>query len=337
MERSYKYIKDANELNENISLYILNEQNKYITLDFVYSLLSKYDIKTKIKNLSLFQQAMTHESYILRDFKNDKGDKLLKMIKEKELEPVTNIENIIPLQHDSYERLEFLGDSVIHAVLAEYLFMRYPDKDEGFLTKLRTKIENGQTLSRLAKDLGLHEYVLLAKNIEQAGGRDKNFHIFEDTFESFLGALYVDSNYDFNLCKKFVINVIEKHIDTAYMIHTETNHKDTLLQHFHKMKWTDPEYQLLRIVEKNSKKYFHMGVKGPKGIIGTGTGSSKKKGEQKAAYNALSYLGIVKEDESDEEIYEVYEIENNKTVDDLSKKNEKNQDKKVNMNYNNRC
>ena len=151
----------------------------------IQKLLSVYDITYKIGNLETFQHAMTHTSYLKRDFKTDK---IVKMIKEKNLEPIMDPNKAIPLQDESYERLEYLGDSIIHAILAEYLFNRYPDRDEGFLTKLRTKIENGQTLARLAKDLGLHEYVLIARNIEQIGGRDKNSHIFEDTFEAFLGA-----------------------------------------------------------------------------------------------------------------------------------------------------
>ncbi|AYV84256.1 MAG: ribonuclease III [Hyperionvirus sp.] len=291
--------------NVDYSLYILNEKNKYISKNVIQKLLSVYDIVGyRIRELATFQHAMTHTSYLKRDFKTDK---IVKMIKEKNLEPIGDAGMAIPLQDESYERLEYLGDSIIHAILAEYLFGRYPDKDEGFLTKLRTKIENGQTLAKLAKDLGLHEYVLIARNIEQIGGREKNSHIFEDTFEAFLGALYVDSGGDYGLCKKLVVNIVETHLDLAELIYTETNHKDTLLQYYHKMKWADPEYKLLEVQDRNSKKYFNMGVSNPYGqIAGMGVASSKKKAEQKAAYNALVYFNIIGDEESaDEEIYEV--------------------------------
>lgn len=282
------------------TLYILNEKNKYITKKFIVDLLTKYGIKYKIKDLNKFQLAMTHESYLKTNLINDK---LIKMIKEKNLEPVPDPKSAIPLQDSSYERLEFLGDSIIHMVLADYLSDRYPDRDEGFLTKLRTKIENGQTLASLAKQLGLHEYVLIARNIEQIGGRDKNAHIFEDTFEAFLGAIYDDSNKDFDLCKKLVIAIIENHIDLAHLIYNETNHKDTLLQYYHKMKWSDPEYRLLEIIERDSKKYFKMGVCDPSGkIVGVGTSSAKKKGEQIAALKALISFGVINEDDSEEEV-----------------------------------
>ena len=166
----------------NYNTYLLNENNKYIEPEFINNLLKKYGVNYKIKDIKIFQQAMTHSSYIYRDFSNDK---LIKMIKEKNIEPIKDPNRAIPLQSKSYENLEFLGDSVIHLILAEYLYTRYHKyHDEGFLTKLRTKIENGKTLAYLAKKLDLHNYVLIARNIEQIGGRDNNEHIFEDTFEA---------------------------------------------------------------------------------------------------------------------------------------------------------
>jgi dsRNA-specific ribonuclease len=291
----------------------LNEKNIYITKKYIHTLLSNYGIKKKIKNLNIFQRAVTHESYLVNNINinnendNNKINKLIKMLKDKEIQPIEDIKNAIPLQEYSYERLEFLGDSIIHAVLAEYLFNRYPEKYEGFMTKLRTKIENGQQLAVLAKELGLHRYVLLSRYIEQIGGRDKNYHIFEDAFESFVGALYIDTDYDFKLCKKFIINVIEKHINFSHLIYYETNFKDILLQYYHKMKWPDPKYNVIEILEKNSKKYFKMSVTGKNNeIVGVGTGSSKQKGAQRAAQQAIQFYNIIDDESSDEEIYEEY-------------------------------
>lgn len=298
---------DEIEIKNNLLLYILNEKNIYITKKFINNLLSNYNVSRKIKNLSIFQKALTHESYLQQtvDIKNNKIDKLVKMIKEKEIQPINDINLAIPLQDCSYERLEFLGDSIIHAVLAEYLFNRYPDKYEGFMTKLRTKIENGQQLATLARELNLHNYVLLSRYIEQVGGRDNNYHIFEDVFESFIGALYIDTNYNFNICKKFIISVIEKHIHFAHLIYYETNYKDILLQYYHKMKWPDPKYDVIEIIEKNSKKYFKMSVTGETNdSVGIGIGSSKQKGAQKAAQQAIKFYNIIDNDDSDEEIYE---------------------------------
>ena len=254
---------------------------------------------------------MTHVSYMKRDLKNDR---LAKLVKEKNLEPKpTNLE-AIPLQNESYERLEFLGDSVIHLILAEYLYDRYSDEQEGFMTKLRTKIENGQVLSNFSKILGLHNYVLIARNIEQIGGREKNLNILEDAFEAFIGSLFLESTFE--TCRKLVVTLMETAIDMSSLIHVETNFKDMLLQHYHKMRWPDPEYSNIHTVENNNKKIFQMIVKGftqnSEGTrewvtVGEGAGSSKKKGEQEAAKDALVRFGVIRENEDDEAYEEIYD------------------------------
>lgn len=288
-----------NETDGDYLIYVLNENNKYITTKFIQDLLMKYNIKYNVKDLSLFQTAMVHTSYLKRDLSNDK---ILKQIKEKGFDYIKNVNDAIPLQDKSYETLEFLGDSVIHLVLASYLRNRYPDQDEGFCTKLRTKVENGTTLASLAHHLGLHEYVLIARNIEYQGGREKNEHIFEDTFEAFLGALFEDSKEDYELCKKFIINVIEEHIDISHLIYNETNYKDSILQYYHQMRWCDPEYKLLETIERDGKKYFRMCVTDSIGCpCGEGIAGSKKKAEQIAAHNALLYFKVIKDNESDDE------------------------------------
>ena len=352
----------SNISDEEIKLYVLNEKNKLITTTVIEKLLESYGISYKVKHLDRFQRAMTHISYLNKDFKNDKNFKMTYICsnnRERELEPIANPNDAIPLQDASYERLEFLGDSVIHLALADYLFHRYENQYEGFMTRLRTKLENGQTLSNLAKVLNLHEYVLISRNIEHSGGRQKNTHILEDSFESFIGALYIDgTDYDcdslcngiyekitallsetqtlskkvqtsiknilqeemqkwiinnnilqsnFEICKKFVIAVIEDEIDIAQLLYHETNYKDSLLQYYHKMKWSDPEYEMMDLIGPEYQKQFKMCVKGPgRVIVGVGAGSSKKKGEQEAAKQALTYFGVIKSEvevDSDNELY----------------------------------
>jgi dsRNA-specific ribonuclease len=300
---------NINIKDEDLYLYVLNEHNKLIPKQHIEKVLKKYGINHKVKNLDRFRQAMTHSSYIERDLKNDR---IIKIIKEKNLQPIDDPKNAIPLQKDSYERLEFLGDSIIHCILAEYLFTRYEDEQEGFMTRLRTKIENGETLSELANVLGFQEYAIIARNIEQGGGREKNINIFEDCFEAFIGALYLESNFD--TCKDFLISIIQKEVDISHLLYKETNFKDLLLQYYHKMKWEDPEYGLEETIgpDENGKKTFKMYVKGylrdnDHDIVwvkvGRGAGSSKKKGEQEAARQALLYFDVINEhsdDDSDE-------------------------------------
>lgn len=297
-------IEKVNNEKENIELYLLNPKNKYITVEFIENLLKTYKIDWKIKDLKIYQHAMTHESYLKRQMTSSDIDKIWEVIKVNNLKPIDVTSFAIPLQTESYERLEFLGDSIIHFAIADYLFKRYPNENEGFMTKLRNKIENRHHLSKLAESLNLIQYVLLSGSIEQTGGRELNYHIFEDTFEAFLGALYVDTNGNSELCKTFVINIIETNVDFANLIGNENNYKDELMKYCHKKKWPVPVYEHVDTVEKDKKK-FNIHVIGPGGkIIGRGYGPSKKKGEQNAAFDALQQLGLIKDNDSDDEIYD---------------------------------
>jgi dsRNA-specific ribonuclease len=301
---------------EHILKYVLNEKNKLITVEVLENIFKKYNIKHKVKNLKNFQEALTHSSYVERDLLQDR---LVKIIKEKNIEKIPDeyllSNKLVPLQKVSYERLEFLGDSLIHLATGKYLFNRYSDQQEGFLTRLRTKIESGNTLSQFAIILGLHEYVLIGRNLEQMTTRDGHIHILEDSFEAFIGALYSDTN-SYEVCDNLFVKLIEDNIDIPGLISTESNHKDTLLQYYHQKKYPDPEYGTKSIIEADktniaSKKIFNMYVKGfiknnndigeEWGIVGYGSATSKKAGEQEAAKQALIYYGVLNENESNDD------------------------------------
>lgn len=301
-----------------IASYVLNENNIKITQKFINGLFKKYDTKYKVKNLPEFQKAMTHTSYIEINLENEKNpERKYGYIKEGEIEQITQAQakKCISLQQYSYERLEFLGDSIIRTILAEYLFKRYANEDEGFMTRLRTKIEKGESLAKLSLILGLNKYILMSKYLEYKNGREKNISILEDVFEAFMGALFCESNYE--TCKSFLVNVIEKEIDIAELLNHNDNYKDTLLQYYHKMKWDAPIYTT--ISEGNDlKKEFTIIVKDNNGkIIGTGSGTSKKKGQQVAAYQALISLGVITE-ESDSETEFEHEYVLDNTINDNS-------------------
>jgi dsRNA-specific ribonuclease len=295
--------------------YILNENNKLITPEFITSLLKNYGINIKVNNLNIFQEAMIHLSYLVRNeefYKNNKTKAY--QIQSSEIEPLDSKLDAIPLQNKSYERLEFLGDATLHNILAEYLFKRYPYADEGFMTKLRTKIENGNTLFLLSKKIGLNEFVLISRYVERNGGRSTNENLLEDVFEAFIGALYLDAGY--NVCNKFLITLIEKEINIAHMLNEETNFKEKLLQLFHLKKWQDPKYDSMSCDGPENKKVYTMYVKCIKNVhdagevIGIGSGPSKKNGEQMAAKQALIKLGVYKDgNDSEEEIEELSESE----------------------------
>ena len=306
-------IQEFNNLDDiDNTVVVLNPNNKLVPKKYINNILKTYGVNYKIKNLSIFQRALTHKSFLIKemmkDENNNKIDKekfiVIKYVEIRDgniiFRPVKKGEKIVPLQENAYERLEFLGDSVLHLIVAEYLYKRYPDQDEGFMTRLRTKIENGESLSQLAKIIGLNKYILISSHIESTGGRNNKVNILEDVFESFLGALYLDSNFD--TCKKFITQLMEEKINFSYILKHETNFKDTLLRHYHQMQWTDPKYGIYKKNGPDHKKIFTMFVTGEDGKtkVGFGTGPSKRKGEQYAAKQALIYYNVLNE-ESDSE------------------------------------
>ena len=298
-----------NQDNEDNKLYILNEVNTYITKDYIQQTLLKFGVQYEVKQLSLFQIAMTHISYV-GSTKSKKVRKYTNNVKD--IEPILDESKAIPLQEKSYERSEFVGDSVIHLILATYLWTRYENQNEGFMTRLRTKVENGIVLSQLAKAIGLQKYVLISRSMEKSHCREKNTHILEDVFEAFVMALFIDSGKDYILCERFVIGLIEKEIDIAELLHSEDNFKDILLQYFHQEKWQDPIYDVLNISGVDHNKKFSIYVKRKKtpkdegDIVGNSTSTTKKKGEQDAAKQALIYFGIMKDTEYDSDSFDSY-------------------------------
>lgn len=294
------------------SLFILNEKNQLITDEYLVGLLSRYGVKDyKITDLNTFQKAMVHTSYMIKDHeayekKRSKNNRA-PVVK---IEPIKDVNSAIMLQEKSYERLEFLGDSVLHLILAEYLFKRYPNNDEGFMTRLRTKIESSESLAKLCARVGLSKYILISKYIELTNGRVNNNSILEDAFEAFIGALMLDGG--FNVCRTFMVNLMEKELDFAELIHVQTNFKDHILQYFHQMHWEDPKYGILDVSGPDHLKVYSVYIKCMKTpmddgeIIGEGYDTSKKRAEQEAAKNALIWLKQINlaEDSDDDSVIE---------------------------------
>ena len=321
--------------NVDTSLYILNEKNVLITKNYINDILKRYGVNHNVKNVATFQRAMIHTSYLIRDEEYWKTHRSKNT--NKDLEPIDDPSKAeIQLQTESYERLEFLGDSVIHLILAEYFFKRYENQAEGFMTRLRTKIENGDTLAYLTKSIGLDKYIVLSRYIEVNEGRSNNASILEDAFEAFMGALFLDGGFE--PCKSFMTKLMEDKIDFAQLLHKETNFKDMLLQYFHQRGWLDPKYGQLDVSGPDHKKIFTMYVKRKKtqtddgDIVGMGMGTSKKKGEQKAAFEALKFYQVIKNDDdedsdtceeyssfddSDEEFDTIDEIDTIDTIDTI--------------------
>ena len=189
------------------------------------------------------------------------------------------VDSDIKEYNTSYERFEFLGDSVLNIIIAEYIFNKYPDKEEGYLTRIRTKLVNGKTLAYLAKKLELNKFLIISKNVETIGGRN-NDRILEDVFEAFLCSIYKDLGFKYT--KEFVLSSIEKFIDIN-MVEEDTNYKDILLRKCQQMYQESPEYELKSTTGPAHKKMFTSVVIIKGQYYSSGTGKTKKESEQMAS------------------------------------------------------
>lgn len=269
IDKIIKEPKEEKSKTEKKALNVYNENNILISKEDIIMLLGNYNIQIKKFKLINFKRAMTHKSYLLR--------------KEK----IIKVKNTIPLQKKSNERLQFLGVSIIHFVIGEYLYHRYSNQDEGFLTRLRCKLENRENLFLLAKKTGIDKYILISQSIELLHGRD-NVNIIGGGFEAFIGALFLECGI--NTTKDFIVFVLNKELKIDKIADKETNYKDIILQLYNKYHWGQPLYKVINIEGPDHSKFFTIGLYLKNKIIGKGTASSKKKAEQiasKAMYEKI--------------------------------------------------
>ncbi len=181
------------------------------------------------------------------------------------------------------ERLEFLGDAILDAVVAEYLYLKFPDQKEGFLTQTRSKIVNGQSLGELAMILGLDKFI-----VSHAHNFSKNKHILGDAFEALIGAIYLDHGY--KAVKKFVFKqLMSKHIDINMVLKTETNYKSRLIEWAQKYKKDITFKTNQESSEGLNPEFISLVILNDK-VIAKGKGLSKKEAEQNAAQASLKVL-----------------------------------------------
>ena len=296
------YNDDGCDLTETQIIHrILNEHNKPITEEFINGIFERVGFDHRIKNLQYYQQSMIHESYIFNQTTNPKTIKLLK-----EVQPIDPqlIDRCMPLQQHSYERLEFLGDSVLRHGIGKYLYTRFPEEDEGFLTSNRSKMENKFALSKLARKFSMHTYAVIARSVEQVNGRISYINITEDIFEAFIGAVNLEVGDDRSI--DFIWKIIEYELDIAETIRTQKNYKDILMQYFHKIDVVrkDLLYEDYE-VEVNGKRKFRTIVreKGTMMQLGCGSGKSKKSSQQHAARDALIKIGLLKNKNNENDEY----------------------------------
>jgi len=264
---------------EPILILPYNIKNRLINDEDLDALLRKYAVTEKYNDISLYRKAFIHKSYCTRKNENFIDGN------------INCPEGCLPLQEESNERLEFLGDSILSIVVADYLYERYPDENEGFLTKMRTKLVNGKMLAYLSDLIGLYNYILISKQIEDNEGR-KNSNILEDCFEAFIAAIYLDFGFKgFEMAKTWIIDIIETNLDFSELVRQNHNYKDLLLKYFQQNFGYAPKFfeMSIDVNPNNHAKIYKVCVKDNKGnILAVGTGSCKKEAENDSAKRTLN-------------------------------------------------
>lgn len=188
----------------------------------------------------------------------------------------------------SNERLEFLGDAILGAIVADYLFKSYPTKDEGFLTKMRSKIVSRHSLNDLAKKIGLDNVV-----IAKLDKKSKTDSIYGNAFEALIGAIYLDKGT--KACEDFILNkIISPYISLEKLENEETNFKSRVIEWSQKEK-RDLVFEILNETGEGRNKVFVACVKLDGKEIATGKEKSKKKAEQKAAEKFCKHFNVLDE------------------------------------------
>lgn len=213
-------------------------------------------VGSKPEKKQYFIKAFTHRSYLEKTSENIKSN----------------------------ERLEFLGDSILGKITAEYLFEKYPDEDEGFLTKSRSHLVNKHSLEKIGFDLQLQDLVLINDKYLW-NDKKKLSNIVADCVEALIAAIFIDMGEE--TAKKFVVkNVIEPQVLNGD-INYDKNYKGQLLEYSHANKLNQPIYKIVEQTGPQHDKTYTIEVFVSDSINGTGEGPNKKIAEQNAAKTAL--------------------------------------------------
>lgn len=222
-----------------------------------FSLLEK-SLDVSFKNKDLLIQAFCHRSYL-----NENPD--------------------FYLSHN--ERLEFLGDAVLELITTDYLFKEYPDKPEGEMTGWRASLVNANILSDTSRELGFENFLLLSSGEEKEKGKARKY-ILSDTFEAFIGALYLDQGYE--AARKFIEkDLIQKKLGEIIEKKLFKDPKSLFQERAQEIVGITPVYQVIEETGPDHLKHFLVGVMLGDELVAKGDGSSKHEAELKAAEEAL--------------------------------------------------
>ncbi|MGI6259496.1 MAG: ribonuclease III [Anaerolineaceae bacterium] len=188
------------------------------------------------------------------------------------------------------ERLEFLGDSILDFIVAEWLYNQFPEKKEGFLTKVRAALVHTQQLSEFARQIDLGQALLLGKGEDSAGGRDRDA-ILCDAFEALIAAIYIKT--DIETTRKFLVPFLERESGKIIKNHAEEDVKSRLQEWAQAQGYPSPNYLIINESGPDHAKIFEVVAIVNDRRIAKGQGSSKQQAEKAAAENSLKKLGVI--------------------------------------------
>jgi ribonuclease-3 len=220
---------------------------------------SLFEKKTNIyfKDKKLLEQAFIHRSYI----NENSGTKL---------------------SHN--ERLEFLGDAVLELIITDYLYNKYPEKDEGELTAYRSSLVNAIIVGDIALHLGMNEFLLLSKGEAKDVGKARSY-ILANTYEAYVGAVYLDQGYE--VAREFIAKTLFGKIEDIVAKKLWRDSKSLVQEKAQEYLNVTPSYKVLHESGPDHDKYFTMGIYFGGVFVAEGKGKSKQESEQDAAHKAL--------------------------------------------------
>lgn len=252
-------------------------------LNKIYTLFAKIFQQVPSKLYLSTNEISQLETELNYSFKNKKL--IIQALKHRSFLSVTNESRLL-----SNERLELLGDAVLGMVVTEYLFTKFPSKEEGELTTIKSLLVSRKILARIARQIGFGKFILLNDAEEKSGGRDRA-SIIADAFESIIGAMYLDGGLE------MVINFInEKLLSLTDEILAEEhykNFKSILLEYSQSRYLGLPQYFVRNEEGPDHEKLFTIEVRINNQALGVGKGNSKKGAEQISAKNALKNLNAI--------------------------------------------
>jgi len=186
----------------------------------------------------------------------------------------------------SNERLEFLGDAILSMVIAEYLFKKYPHQNEGFLTEIRSRIVNRDTLNKLAANVGIPDLV----ELQDKNQTKRKNSIYGNALEAIIGAVYLDRGYLF--CRKFIlVKIVNQHLNLDTIINTDSNYKSKVIEWAQKEN-REIEFRSINETDTSNANEFEVTLLIDQLPVSEGKGTSKKRAEQDAALKACQILKL---------------------------------------------